>query len=61
MAQVFEELSGIRCIGRKKGAIGFLSRGITERRYMSEQAFLCAIIPRLNAAAYKKKVINQYL
>lgn len=61
MAQVFEEITGIRGIGRKKGAIGYLSGGITERRYMSEQAFLCAIIPRLNAAAYKKKVINQYL
>ncbi len=59
MAQVFEEITGIRGIGKRKGAIGYLSGGITERKFMSEQAFLCAIIPRLNSPAYKKRVINQ--
>ena len=55
MAQVFEELAGIRGIGKKGGAIAFLSGGMAERRSMSEQAFLCAMIPRLNRAGYKRK------
>ncbi len=55
MAEVFEELTGIRGIGKKGGAIAFLSNGITERRYMSEQAFLCAMIPRINMAGYGRK------
>ncbi|MEM3556048.1 MAG: inosine/xanthosine triphosphatase [Candidatus Micrarchaeia archaeon] len=48
MSEVFEKLSGIDEIGKKKGAIGYLSKGLTERREMSEQAFLCAIIPRIH-------------
>ena len=54
MGKAFEELTGIKEIGREKGAINFLSRGVTERKYMSEQAFLCAMIPRLNRLNYGK-------
>lgn len=59
MNRVFEKLTGIKGIGGRKGAIGYLSNGITERKYMSEQSFLCAMIPRLNSPAYRKRVIKQ--
>jgi len=49
MSDIFTKLSGIRAIGRSKGAISYLSQGLAERREMSEQAFLCAMIPRLSA------------
>ena len=52
MGKAFEELTGIPKIGKEKGAINFLSRGIAERKSMSEQAFLCAMIPRLNRLSY---------
>lgn len=52
MNRVFEELTGIRGIGKRKGAIGYMSRGMTERKFMSEQSFLCAMIPRLNVVPY---------
>jgi inosine/xanthosine triphosphatase len=48
MSDIFSKLSGMRAIGRSKGAISYLSKGLTERREMSEQAFLCAMIPRLS-------------
>lgn len=51
MSDVFEKLSGIDEIGKKKGAIGYLSKGLAERMEMSEQAFLCAMIPRLSKQA----------
>lgn len=50
MNDIFEKLSRVDEIGRKKGAIGYLSKGLAERREMSEQAFLCAMIPRLAGA-----------
>lgn len=47
MNDVFSELSGVDRIGRKKGALGYLSKGLAERSQMSEQSFLCAMIPRM--------------
>jgi len=52
MNDLFTNLSGVESIGRKKGAIGYLSHGLAERKEMSEQAFLCAMIPRLSAPNY---------
>ena len=49
MKDVFSQLSGISDIGKKKGALGYLSRGLAERRDMTEQAFLCAMIPRMSS------------
>ena len=59
MSRAFEELTGIKNIGKQKGAINYLSRGITERKYMSEQAFLCAMIPRLNRLNYGKVLLRK--
>ena len=49
---VFEELTGIREIGRKIGAIGYLSGGLMDRTKLSEIAVLMAMIPRLYRELY---------
>ncbi len=48
LGSVMEELSGISKIGYKKGAIHYLSAGLLDRQMMNEQAFLCAMIPRIS-------------
>jgi pantetheine-phosphate adenylyltransferase len=48
MSRLFAKLTGVADIGKKQGAIGYLSKGIAERSQMSEQAFLCAMIPRMS-------------
>jgi inosine/xanthosine triphosphatase len=47
MSRLFAEVSGISEVGKKKGAVGYLSKGLAERSQMAEQAFLCAMIPRM--------------
>jgi inosine/xanthosine triphosphatase len=47
MNDIFSRLSGVDKIGRKSGALGYLSRGLARRSDMSEQAFLSAMIPRI--------------
>jgi inosine/xanthosine triphosphatase len=54
MSEVFTKLSGIRRIGRKKGAVGYLSRGLAERTDMTKQAFLSAMIPRMRLSKLQK-------
>ena len=44
---VMEELTGIENIGKKRGAIGYLSKDILDRTELTEQAVLMAMIPRL--------------
>ncbi len=46
MGEAVSKLSGIKSIGRKGGAIHFLSRGLLHRREMVEQAALCALVER---------------
>ncbi len=50
LGAIMEELSGIEKIGYKKGAIHYLSAGLLDRQQMNEQAFLCAMIPRISEA-----------
>lgn len=61
LGKAFEEVTGIKGIGRDKGAINYLSCGVTERRYMAEQAFLCAMTPRLNRLNYGKPAQKHWL
>ena len=51
---VFEEITGISGIGDKMGAVGFLTKGLVERRKLSEQAVTSALIPRINQTLYDK-------
>ncbi len=52
VGEVMEKISGIRDIGRKIGAIGFLSKGIIDRVSLTEQAVLSALLPRINKELY---------
>jgi inosine/xanthosine triphosphatase len=46
LGELMDSLSGQKNIGRKKGAIFFLSKGLMERWEMSRQAVLCAFVER---------------
>lgn len=50
--EIMEEISGIKGIGEKCGAIGYLSRGEIVRRSLCEQAVISALIPRINHRLY---------
>ena len=45
-------VSGISDIGRKGGAIGYLSGGMVTRAELTEQAVVAALIPRINRVLY---------
>ncbi len=47
VGRAMEELSGIKGIGRKKGAVGYLSDGVLTRKELCRQAILAALIPRM--------------
>ncbi len=49
---VMSELSGITDIGRKNGAIGYLSRGVLSRSHITEDAVIAALLPRINRELY---------
>lgn len=46
LGDAVSEISGIKNIGRKGGALAYLSGGMLHRREMVEQAFLCAMVNR---------------
>lgn len=50
-----DELTGISGLGRRQGAIGFLSRGALTRTSLTEQAVLMALVPRLSWELYTDK------
>jgi inosine/xanthosine triphosphatase len=52
VSKVFDELYGRKDIGRKEGAIGFLSKGLLDRQRLSEQAVLAAMVPRIRPDIY---------
>jgi inosine/xanthosine triphosphatase len=54
IGEVMEALSGIENIGKRMGAIGYLSHGELDRRALTEQAILMAFIPRINEKLYFK-------
>lgn len=52
IGEVMGALSGIRDIGERMGAIGYLSHGELDRCKLTEQAVLMAFIPRINEKLY---------
>lgn len=48
----FEELYGQEEVGRKEGAIGFLTNGMLDRTALTEQAVLAAMVPRIRWELY---------
>ena len=54
VGDVMSEVSGIPDLGKKLGAIGYLSHGLLDRTQLTEQSVLMALIPRINPKLYKK-------
>ena len=54
VGDVMSELTGIEELGKKMGAIGYLSHGMLDRTQLTEQSVLMALIPRLNPKLYRK-------
>ena len=52
VGEAMERLSGVRGIGRKEGAIGWLSRGAMDRTRLTEAAVLMALLPRIRRDVY---------
>ena len=52
VGEAMERVSGVRGIGRKEGAIGWLSRGAMDRTRLTEAAVLMALIPRIRRELY---------
>lgn len=52
VGRAMTELTGIKDIGRKGGAIGYLTRGLLERQGLTEQAVLAAFLPRILSHLY---------
>lgn len=53
VGEIMAEVSGIENIGKSIGAIGYLTRGVLSREYLTEQSVLSALIPRLNSGLYR--------
>lgn len=52
VGEALEALTGIPDIGRKEGAIGFLTEDRLGRRELTESAVLMAMVPRIRRALY---------
>lgn len=52
VGDVMSELTGIKNMGKKMGAIGYLSKGMLDRTGLTEQSVFMALIPRLNKELY---------
>lgn len=52
VGKVMSELTGIDGMGKKMGAIGYLSKGMLDRTGLTEQSVFMALIPRINKELY---------
>ncbi|MFQ5918614.1 MAG: inosine/xanthosine triphosphatase [Thermoplasmata archaeon] len=52
VGEALERLTGIQDIGRKEGAIGFLTEGRLTREELTEAAVLMAMVPRIRRELY---------
>jgi inosine/xanthosine triphosphatase len=52
VSKAMESLVGIKDIGEKKGAIGYLSKGMLKRKELTEQAVFMALVPRMRKELY---------
>ncbi len=53
VGRVMSELTGIEDIGRKKGAIHYLTKGAISRAELTKLAVTMALIPRINRKLYE--------
>jgi inosine/xanthosine triphosphatase len=54
VGEAMERLTGIRKIGYKEGAIGYLTEGRWDRKRLTESAVLMAMVPRIRREFYSK-------
>jgi inosine/xanthosine triphosphatase len=52
VGDVMSRVAGIKDLGEKQGAIGFLSKGMLDRTQLTEQSVFMALIPRMNPGLY---------
>jgi inosine/xanthosine triphosphatase len=52
VGEVMEKITGIKNLGEKIGAIGYLSRGLMNRTKLTELSVLMAMLPRINTKLY---------
>ena len=52
VGEAMEELTGIRGIGSKRGAVGYLTGGRMDRTKLTEAAVLMALVPRIRSDLY---------
>jgi inosine/xanthosine triphosphatase len=52
VGHIMEQLSGIRRIGQKTGAVGYFSKGLIDRTHFTELCVIMALIPRMNSELY---------
>lgn len=52
VGEVVSALAGVEDIGKKMGAVGWLTRGLHDRTGLTEPAILMALVPRMRPDAY---------
>jgi inosine/xanthosine triphosphatase len=52
VGEVLSRMAGVDDIGRKMGAVGWLTRGLVDRAALTEPAVLMALLPRMRPDAY---------
>lgn len=52
IGQAMENLTGIKDIGKKQGAVGYLTQGMLHRKELTQQSILMSMIPRINKELY---------
>ena len=53
VGEAMRDLTGISGLGKKIGAVGYLSNGLIDRTQLTEQAVLMAMIPRIKRELYE--------
>lgn len=48
VGEVMEKITGIKNLGMKGGAIGYLSKGLMSRKKLTESAVIAALLPRIS-------------
>jgi inosine/xanthosine triphosphatase len=54
VGEVMSRVAGVEELGKKSGAIGFLSKGMLDRTALTEQGVFMALIPRINKELYRR-------
>ena len=52
VGEVMSRVAGIDDLGKKSGAIGFLTKGKLDRTTLTEQSVFMALVPRMNEKLY---------